>query len=208
MRVIHAKLGSDFVQIPNAAARDHHVSWRARGLLAELLSYRDGYDITIDKLAAQAKRDGGKDVEGRNAMRTAMKELADSGYVHYRRYRNDENRFETEIVVYDVPCAPDDSHRRTKKPAVGNPVCREPGMSGTGYVEDPSVLKKTNKNTNKNTDNLKSGADGEEDLDQDQNLPPGPRFARWGPPEDLDDDWPEVRQPGQPLINGNGPWAS
>src|SRR5690606_822716 len=48
-----------FSQIPNAILRDYRLSWRARGLLAELLSYPAGYLISVDELVKRARRVSG-----------------------------------------------------------------------------------------------------------------------------------------------------
>jgi hypothetical protein len=74
MRVIRTMPDEGWVPISNEAARDHRLSWRARGLLVELLSYPDGWETTVDRLVAQARKHG--DVsEGRAAMRKAIAEL-------------------------------------------------------------------------------------------------------------------------------------
>lgn len=109
---------SGWVPISNDAVRDHRLSWRARGLLAELLSYPDGWDTTVEKLVAQAKREGGK-AEGRDAMLKAMAELKKTGYVVYRRSQAEGGIFTTEMVVCDVPCSPDRGDQGPEVQVVG-----------------------------------------------------------------------------------------
>lgn len=124
------------------AQRDYKLSWRARGLLSELLSYPDGWDTNVDKLVAEARRQGGN-TEGRAAMRRAMKELADVGYVQYVREADANGHWTTIMVVSDAPQPVDDASRRTRNRTVGEPGCRETGTSGTGTSEDWSVTKNT-----------------------------------------------------------------
>ncbi|HKS98797.1 MAG TPA: hypothetical protein VJT31_04635 [Rugosimonospora sp.] len=106
MKVIRHLPDEGWVPVSNAAARDHRLSWRARGLLLELLSYPDGWDTTIDKLVKQARAEG-EATEGREAMLRAMKELETVGYVHYIRDRHKAESgrwiWTTGIVVSDVP---------------------------------------------------------------------------------------------------------
>ncbi|MFI9598892.1 hypothetical protein ACIHCX_03255 [Streptomyces sp. NPDC052043] len=100
-----------WVPVANTTAQNHQLSWRARGLLLELLSYPDGYDITFDRLMARAKLAGGN-CEGRDAMRKAMQELERAGLVaHVRKRVKGEvgNRiaWTTVTVVSDSPEALD-----------------------------------------------------------------------------------------------------
>jgi hypothetical protein len=97
-----------WVPMANATAQNRRLSWRAKGLLVDLLSFPDGYDITFDRLIAMAKAAGDPDVEGRDAMRRAMQELERKGYIaHIRHAVKDEDServfWRTETVVCDLP---------------------------------------------------------------------------------------------------------
>lgn len=151
MKVIRVMPDEGWVPVANSAARDHRLSWRARGLLVELLSYPDGWETTVDKLVKKA-REQGPASEGRLAMRTAMKELADLGYVTYQRSHNQYGQWSTEMVVSDVPGSPQASDRRTRNRNVGIPEPRLPGTSETVTSEDWSVTNKTYTNTVTKTD--------------------------------------------------------
>lgn len=118
-----------------AAQRDYRLTWRARGLLGELLSYPDGWDTNIDKLVAQARRQGDA-TEGREAMRRAMAELATVGYVRYVRERDQDGKWGTVIYVSDDPM-PDPTSRRTKVRSVGDADVPETQSSGTPHVGEP-----------------------------------------------------------------------
>lgn len=52
MRVIRTMPAEGWAPVANSATRDHYLSWRARGRLAELLFYPDGWQTTVDKLVA------------------------------------------------------------------------------------------------------------------------------------------------------------
>lgn len=98
-----------WVPIANSAARDHSLSWKARGLLAELLSYPDGWETTVDKLVEKA-RNVSKKSEGREAMRGAMQELIEAGYAVRSKQVDGAGKWSTSVSVSDQPVAPD---RRT-----------------------------------------------------------------------------------------------
>lgn len=138
--------------IANAAARDHRLSWRARGLLLELLSYQDGWDITVDALVKKARAQGPAS-EGRGAMRVAVKELADTGYVRYVREQDKETgKWVTELYVSDDPQVNRRNDRRTGNRTVGEPERRLAETSETGTSGGRYITKKTDTNTVKKTD--------------------------------------------------------
>lgn len=74
-----------FTQVPNAWLRDTRLSRRARGLLAELLSHREGWEVTLESLVATGP-------EGRDAIRSAVGELEECGYLQRQRQRADGGR--------------------------------------------------------------------------------------------------------------------
>lgn len=86
---------SDYVQIPNAWLRDEKLSRRARGLLAELMTHRAGWHITIASLQKTGP-------EGRDAIRNAVIELAGRGYLIRRQTQGAGGRFnEVEYEISD-----------------------------------------------------------------------------------------------------------
>ncbi|MET9073894.1 hypothetical protein ABZX95_17340 [Streptomyces sp. NPDC004232] len=107
MKVIRTMPPDGWVPVANTTAQNHQLSWRARGLLVELLSYPDGYDLTFDRLMARAKLAGGA-CEGRDAMRKAMQELERAGLIAHVRKRvkgevGDRIAWATVTVVCDSP---------------------------------------------------------------------------------------------------------
>ena len=63
-----------FTQIPNAWLRDYRLSYKARGLLAEVLSHAAGFRISRERLARLGK-------DGRDSITTAIAELEACGYL-------------------------------------------------------------------------------------------------------------------------------
>lgn len=70
-----------FTQLPNEWLRDKRLSYKARGLLALLMTHDTGWKVTIKQLAAEAERDG------EHAIGEAVKELEQHGYLIRRRAR-------------------------------------------------------------------------------------------------------------------------
>lgn len=115
MRIHRTMPEKHFTQISNDVLRDERLSYAARGVLCELLSRPDGWDVNADSLAASAQAKRAKHGEGRRPMRAVFAELTAAGYLVRTRYRNDRGRVVTELHLYDQPQdagatdAPDDS---------------------------------------------------------------------------------------------------
>jgi hypothetical protein len=86
----------NFTQVENSLVRDGDLSFRATGLLVYLLSLPDGSAINSSTLA-RAKS------EGRDAIRSAIKELEQFGYVVRTKAQGKDGRWATETHVYEEP---------------------------------------------------------------------------------------------------------
>src|SRR5690606_19332120 len=85
-----------FTQIANAALRDRHLSFRARGILAYVLSHQDDWRHSSESLMAQGR-------EGRGAVRSALQELEENGYCMRVRYRDAQGRLKTRLDWAESP---------------------------------------------------------------------------------------------------------
>lgn len=123
MKVIRVLPESGWTGVDNAAARSRRISFRAKGLLLELLSYPPDNDITIAKLAgwsADAKKNGFV-AEGREALQMAMRELEREGYVvHDKRRDKATGQWSTITYVSADPLAIAQFTPSTALPRPGN----------------------------------------------------------------------------------------
>lgn len=128
----------NFQILPNATARDKRLSFRARGLLVLMLSYPENWQFNRDWLARQT------DGEGVSAVRTALTELENAGYLTRRRIRVN-GRFDWEHTVYRSPqnVTPDQSSGGKPSsgiPADGNPPSKEELRTEDGHEDAMSCL--------------------------------------------------------------------
>lgn len=91
---------SHFVQIRNDVIRDRRLSYKARGLLAFMLSFPDNYRITSESLADASDQDG------RRAVLSGLEELRDLGYLVTVSERDEKGQWSKTSFLYDEPQCP------------------------------------------------------------------------------------------------------
>ncbi|MET7520442.1 hypothetical protein ABZS88_45375 [Streptomyces sp. NPDC005480] len=90
-------IGSHYTTVFNQAVRDRRLYRRARGLLVELLSHRDGYGVSIGMLLKAGP-------EGKDAVTVALRELERHGYLHREHERDARGRLgEARYYLTDMP---------------------------------------------------------------------------------------------------------
>lgn len=114
-----------FAQIANAALRDRRLSFKARGVLAMVLSNVGEWQATAEWIEDQSQPDG------RHAVQSALNELSHHGYRAVRRERLADGRIVTVVDWFHEPQV----IRPTENPSVGEPDRRETG----GTLEDYSL---------------------------------------------------------------------
>lgn len=121
---------TQFVQVPNTWVRDKRISRKSRGLLVELMSHSVGWEITVASLVA-----GGP--EGRDAVRGALLELEEAGYLQRVIKKTAKGRFDG--VDYELS-DPFEDQTPLSGPRSGNPTLENTRpMSGNPTVEIPTL---------------------------------------------------------------------
>jgi len=115
-----------FTQVDQATVNDQTLSFRARGVLVWLLDKPD--DWRCDSLAIT--RAG---TEGRDAIRAALNELEEHGYLVRNRFRDAETgQWGYEAVVFETPQSNPLGRTCTTLPKDGSPGVGEPGAGFPG----------------------------------------------------------------------------
>lgn len=119
-----------FTQIPNSWLRDQRLSFKAIGLLAQIMSHNPGWVMSIESLA---KYNG----VGKDQVRSAIKELEEVGYLVRTQTRTETQQFaETEWRTFD-PNEPS-----LEKPSSENPTSANPTPKKNNLKEEQ--IKETN----------------------------------------------------------------
>jgi hypothetical protein len=137
------RLESNFSVISNSVIRDNRLSYRARGVLLEILSRPDNWRVSGDSLARSGK-------EGRDAILTALKELRDCGYIRTVVERLPNGTFETKNFVFDTPqdVVPNPGNPTTVSAGSPNPGKPNPGKPKSDNQGSLEELSKKNLDIN------------------------------------------------------------
>ena len=171
-----------FAMIANEALENAALTWRARGVLAYLLSRPEGWSTSAERLASMSP----KGQEGRDSMRAVLSELESAGYVRREKSQDARGRWSTTLVVYDFPepsVQADPPAKTSAEPPVvarkrpakklaeppivesakngGSPGVGQPAV-GSPAVGKPGVFNKTETKTDNKTLPSDSPADSDE----------------------------------------------
>lgn len=111
-----------FAQIDRLAINDKSISFRARGILTWIMDKPNDWAFDSETLAEAS-------TEGRDAIRSALRELEAHGYMRRERMQNPETgRWRTVTSVFETPT-------EDGIPVVGNPDVGEPGATTETVTE-------------------------------------------------------------------------
>jgi hypothetical protein len=97
MRIVRTpKQNTKFVLIEKSSLEDATLSLRAKGLLSYLLSRPNNWHVIINDLVKLS-------TDGKTSVRSALKELEDSGYLRRERINGDKGYIKWEQVLYESP---------------------------------------------------------------------------------------------------------
>jgi len=106
MSIERAPRRARYTIVDNTVLEDPRLSFKAKGLLAYILSKPDHWRTNRDHLASVGK-------DGVAAVRSAMTELEKAGYVVRRRVRGTSGQWDWHTIVHEVPVTKDPETART-----------------------------------------------------------------------------------------------
>ena len=106
MGVIRVQKNSNYVVMSKVGLHDDRLSWKAKGLLAYMLSMPDNWTFYNEELMKHSP-------DGSSTFKAAMKELQECGYVVRRKKQDERGRFAGwETIVYEHPIENEEDHRQ------------------------------------------------------------------------------------------------
>lgn len=101
MPVFRIERTKNYTVMSNYHLRDSRISLSAKGLLSQMLSLPENWDYTLSGLRAINK-------EGKDAIRTSLRELEQVGYLRRSQTKAPNGRFsKNEYVIYELPQNPE-----------------------------------------------------------------------------------------------------
>ena len=146
MSVFRVERTHDYTVMSNHHLKNRALSLKAKGLLSLMLSLPDDWDYTLQGLAHIS-------LEKVDAIRKAITELENEGYITRTRERDEQGRLRgTEYIIREQPI----SEKPTlEKPMLENPILEKPTLDkptqAKPMLEKPTQLNKKIYNKNKSS---------------------------------------------------------
>ena len=143
MAVFRVERTSDYTVMSNYHLRDKRLSLKAKGLLSQMLSLPEDWDYTLAGLCYINR-------ESKDAIRTAIRELEQAGYIRRRQTTDSGGKFAgNEYTIYERPQEPPSGEPSSEKPSSRNPTTGKP------MPENPTQQNIEKQNTDQsNTDSI------------------------------------------------------
>ncbi|HFJ9455951.1 TPA: DnaD domain protein [Bacillus cereus] len=143
MATFRVNKSKNYTTINNTGLRDERLSWKAKGILAYILSLPDDWVFYMEEIATHAK-------DKISSLYSGMKELKKHGYVKRFPVKDGKGKIiKWETIVYEVP--------QEENPHVEIPQMDIPQMENP-YIENQTLLNTNKQNTNKQNTNIQSSS--------------------------------------------------
>lgn len=96
MGIIRVAKNSNYVVMNRTALNDNRLSWKAKGIMAYMLSMPDDWVFYLDELMTHS-------TDGKASFRAGFNELKKCGYIERKPIREGQRIKEWETIVHEVP---------------------------------------------------------------------------------------------------------
>ena len=146
MAVFRVERTKGFTVMSNYHLNDKTISLKAKGLLSQMLSLPESWDFTLRGLACINK-------ESLDAIRTAVLELEEHGYITRRQKRGENGKLsKIEYTIYEQPQQKQPLSPRLENPnTVPQPRLEKPCLENPNTVNPNTALPHTGNPTQLNT---------------------------------------------------------
>lgn len=119
MAVFRVEKNHSYTVMGNHHLRDERLSLKSKGLLSVILSLPDDWRISIEGMTQFS-------ADGKDAIRSAIRELTDTGYITRAQTHSEAGKFSGyDYVVHETPTAsPSSGFPTMEKPTTENPTLR------------------------------------------------------------------------------------
>lgn len=126
MAVFRVEKNHSYTVMANHHLRDERLSLKSKGLLSLILSLPDDWRISIEGMTQFS-------ADGKDAIRSAIRELTDAGYITRAQTHSEAGTFSGyDYVVHETPVAsPSSGFPTMEKPTTGNPTTENPTQRNT-----------------------------------------------------------------------------
>lgn len=126
MAVYRVEKTHDYTVMANHHLRDERLSLKSKGLLSLILSLPDDWRISIEGMTQFSS-------DGKDAIRSAIRELTDAGYITRAQTHSEAGTFSGyDYIVHETPVAsPSSGFPTMEKPTTENPTTENPTLRNT-----------------------------------------------------------------------------
>ena len=135
MAVFRVEKNSDYTVMSNHHLRNRALSLKAKGLLSQMLSLPEDWDYTLQGLARINR-------ESIDAIRQAIRELEQAGYIQRSRERDEKGRLRgADYVIFELPQpVPASVSPTLENPTLENPTQENPTLENPMQLNKDAVL--------------------------------------------------------------------
>ena len=126
MAVFRVEKNRSYTVMANRHLRDERLSFKSKGLLSVILSLPDDWRISIEGMTQFSS-------DGKDAIRSAIRELTDAGYITRDQTHSEAGTFSGyEYAIHETPVdSPSSGFPTTENPTTENPTLRNTGELST-----------------------------------------------------------------------------